>query len=250
MGARIADNLSRLENLFKLSSDALEQMINNFEDAMGQGQLVFVPFNGFARTKVMVDEAARLEPRVSTAFSHPQNQALFVSQHLMAKHLLNQVCAVGENVNALDLNNFTAVSAIIIVPPLTTLYNQTAQRLCSSGLLFELDLETYDQATLFRTAGKYVIKHSGFEETREQLLEVLEQVNSKPERLFVLVFDQAQFFGSPHGILDFPYYNEFLDAHNVVVLYVTATPYLFQTNCSFIDPSNEVYWSDVRSETG
>lgn len=250
VGARIADNLSRLENLFKLSSDALEQMINNFEDAMGQGQLVFVPFNGFARTKVMVDEAARLEPRVSTAFSHPQNQALFVSQHLMAKHLLNQVCAVGENVNALDLNNFTAVSAIIIVPPLTTLYNQTAQRLCSSGLLFELDLETYDQATLFRTAGKYVIKHSGFEETREQLLEVLEQVNSKPERLFVLVFDQAQFFGSPHGILDFPYYNEFLDAHNVVVLYVTATPYLFQTNCSFIDPSNEVYWSDVRSETG
>lgn len=250
VGARIADNLSRLEHLFKLSSDALEQMINNFEEAMGQGQLVFVPFNGFARTKVMVDEAARLEPRVSSASYQPQSQALFASQYLMAKQLLNQVCSIGENINSLDLNNFTAVSATIIVPPLTTLFNQTTQRLCNSGLLFELDLETADKAALFKTAAKYVIKHSGIEETQEQLLKLLEQVHSKPEVLFVIVFDQAQFFASPYGILDFPYYNEFLDAHNVLVLFVTATPYLFQTNCSFIDPNNEVYWSDVRSETG
>lgn len=252
VGARIADNLGRLEQLFKLSSDALEQMITNFEEAMGQGQLVFVPFNGFARTKVMADEAAGLEPRVAaaTTYHHIQNQTLFASQHLMAKQLLTQVCNIGENKNALDLNCFTAVSATIIVPPLTSLYNQTTQRLCSSGLLSELDLESADKAVLFKTAAKYVIKHNTMEESQEQLLKLLEQVHSKPETLFVLVFDQAQFFASPYGILDFPYYKEFLEAHNVVVLLVTATPYLFQTNCSFVDPNNEVYWSDVRSETG
>lgn len=250
VGARIADNLSRLEQLFKLSSDALEQMINNFEEAMGQGQLVFVPFNGYARTKVMVDEAMKLEPRVAsiTYHHHLQNQTLFASQHLMAKQLLAQVCSIGENINSLDLNSFTAVSATIIVPPLTTLYNQTMHRLCISGLLFELDLETADKAVLSKTAAKYVIKHSTMDETQEQLLKLLEQVQSKPEVLFVIVFDQAQFFASPYGILDFPFCKEFMEAHNVILLLVTATPYLFQTNCSFIDPNNEVYWSDVRSE--
>ena len=252
VGARIADNLSRLEQLFKLSSDALEQMINNFEEAMGQGQLVFVPFNGYARTKVMVDEAMKLEPRVAsiTYHHHLQNQTLFASQHLMAKQLLAQVCSIGENINSLDLNSFTAVSATIIVPPLTTLYNQTMHRLCISGLLFELDLETADKAVLSKTAARYVIKHSTMDETQEQLLKLLEQVQSKPEVLFVIVFDQAQFFASPYGILDFPFYKEFMEAHNVILLLVTATPYLFQTNCSFIDPNNEVYWSDVRSEAG
>ena len=252
VGARIADNLSRLEHLFKLSSDALEQMINNFEEAMGQGQLVFVPFNGFARTKVMADEAARLEPRApaATYMYQPQTQALYASQHLMAKLLLNQVCTIGENINSLDLNSFTAVAATIIVPPLTTLFNQTTQRLCNSGLLFDLGLEASDKTALFKTATKYVIKHSIMDETQEQLLHLLEQVQSKPEVLYVIVFDQAQFFANPCGILDFPYYKEFLEAHNVIVLYVTATPYLFQTNCSFIDPNNEVYWSDVRSESG
>lgn len=250
VGARIADNLNCLENLFKLSSDALEQMINNFEDSMGQGKLVFVPFNGFARTKVVADEASKLEPRVSSVSSHPPNETLFASQHLIAKHLLNQVCAIGENAISLDINNFTAVSAVIIVPPLTTLFNQTTQRLCNSGLLCELGLETSEDAALPCTAEKYVIKHSGIEETEDQLLKLLEKISNKPEVLFVFVFDQAQFFASPHGILDFPYYKEFLEAHNVLVLYVTSTPYLFQTNCSFIDPSNEIYWSDVKSETG
>lgn len=250
VGARIADNLTRLEHLFKLSSDALEQMISNFEEAMGQGQLVFVPFNGFARTKVMADEAERLEPRVASATYQPQNQGLFASQHLVAKQLLAQVCSIGENINSLDLNNFTAVSAAIIVPPLTTLFNQTTQRLCNSGLLFELDLETADKAALFKMASKYVIKHSTMDETQEQLFKLLEQVQNQPEVLFIIIFDQAQFFANPFGILDFPYYKEFLEAHNVIVLLVTATPYLFQTNCSFIDPNNEVYWADVRSESG
>lgn len=250
VGARIADNLSRLEQLFRLSTDALEQMSSNFEEAMGQGQFVFVPFNGFARTKVMADEAARLEPR-SPASTHPhQKQTLFASQHLMAKQLLAQVCSIGENVNSLDLNSFTAVSTAIIVPPLTTLYNQTTQRLCNSGLLAELDLETADKAGLFKTAAKYVIRHSGMDETQEDLLKLLQQVQSEPKVLFVVVFDQAQFYASPQGVLDLPYYKEFLEARNVIALFVTATPYLFQTNCSFIDPNNEVYWSDVRAETG
>ncbi|XP_078360674.1 GREB1-like protein isoform X2 [Oculina patagonica] len=249
VGARIADNLSRLEQLFKLSSDALEQMISNFEEAMGQGQLVFVPFNGFARTKVMTDEAARLEPRAAASSYPHQKQTLFASQHLMAKQLLAQVCAIGENITSLDLNSFTAVSTAIIVPPLTTLFNQTTQRLCKCGLLAELDLECPDKAGLCKTAAKYVIKHSGMDETQEELLKLLEQVQSQPKVLFVVVFDQAQFFASPQGVLDLPYYKEFLEARNVIALFVTATPYLFQTNCSFIDPNNEVYWSDVRTET-
>ena len=250
VGARIADNLSRLEQLFKLSSDALEQMIGNFEEAMGQGQFVFVPFNGFARTKVVADEASRLEPR-SPALAYPhQRDTLFASQHLMAKQLLAQVCAIGENINSLDLNSFTSVSTAIIVPPLTTLFNQTTQRLCKSGLLSELDLETADKAVLFKTAAKCVIKHSGMDETEEELLQLLKQVQSQAKVLFVVVFDQAQFYASPQGVLDLPYYKEFLEARNVIALFVTATPYLFQTNCSFIDPNNEVYWSDIRNETG
>lgn len=250
VGARIADNLSRLEQLFKLSSDALEQMISNFEEAMGQGQFVFVPFNGFARTKVMADEAARLEPRAPASIYPHQKQTLFASQHLIAKQLLALVCSIGENINSLDLNSFTSVSMAIIVPPLTTLFNQTIQGLCKAGLLAELDLETADKAALFKTAAKYVIKHSGMDETQEELLKLLELVQSQPRVLFVVVFDQAQFYASPYGILDLPYYKEFLEARNVITLFVTATPYLFQTNCSFIDPSNEVYWSDIRTESG
>lgn len=250
VGARIADNLGRLEQLFKLSSDALEQMISNFEEAMGQGQFVFVPFNGFARTKVMADEAARLEPRAPASIYPHQKQTLFASQHLIAKQLLAQVCSIGENINSLDLNGFTSVSAAIIVPPLTALFNQTAQRLCKAGLLAELDLETADKAASFNTAAKYVIKHSGMDETQEELLKLLELVQGQPRVLFVVVFDQAQFYASPHGVLDLPYYKEFLEARNVITLFVTATPYLFQTNCSFIDPSNEVYWSDIRTESG
>lgn len=249
VGARIVDNLSRLEQLFKLSSDALEQMIGNFEEAMGQGQFVFVPFNGFARTKVVAEEASKLEPRApASAYPH-QRDTLFTSQHLIAKQLLAQVCTIGENINSLDLNSFTAVSMAIIVPPLTTLFNQTTERLSKSGLLTELDLETVEIAALFKTASKYVIKHSGKDETEGELFELLKQVQSQPKVLFVVTFDQAQFYASPQGVLDLPYYKEFLEARNVIVLFVTATPYLFQTNCSFVDPNNEVYWSDIRNET-
>ncbi|KAJ7387532.1 hypothetical protein OS493_000863 [Desmophyllum pertusum] len=107
VGARIADNLSRLEQLFRLSTDALEQMSSNFEEAMGQGQFVFVPFNGFARTKVMADEGCEIGTSVSSVHSPTSKTTLFASQHLMAKQLLAQVCSIGENVNSLDLNSFT-----------------------------------------------------------------------------------------------------------------------------------------------
>ncbi|KAJ7387533.1 hypothetical protein OS493_000864 [Desmophyllum pertusum] len=64
------------------------------------------------------------------------------------------------------------------------------------------------------------------DETQEDLLKLLQQVQSEPK---------ASSMASPQGVLDLPYYKEFLEARN--------------TNCSFIDPNNEVYWSDVRAET-
>ena len=252
VGPRITDNLTRLEQLFKLSSDALEQLIGSYE-AMSQGQLVFFPFNGFARMKVMADEAAAVEPRtVNSAFQHHDRttQTLFASQHLMAKQLLAQVCSIGENLNALDLSSFTSVELAIIVPPLLTLCNQTTRRLWKSGLLSDLKLESTDEAASFNSASNYFIKIDGKDETRERLLKLHEKVQKYSTVLFVLILDQVQFYSSPQGVLDLPYYREFQEAHNVVMLFVTAVPYLFQTNCSFIDPNNEVYWLDIRSETG
>ena len=222
--------------------------MGGFEEAMGQGQLVFVPFNGFARMKVLTGEALSIEPKPSS-HAQPARRAglVYSTQHLMAKQLVARVCSIAENSRVLNLNHFTRVHVAIVVPPVTTLFNQTAQRLHQSGLLTDLGLEC--RLSSLQRACQAVITCDESADTRDKLLVLRERVRAQPATLLVLVFDQAQFYCSPRG-LDLACFQELLDAANVVPIYVTAAPYLFQTNQSFIAPENEVYWEESRNETG
>ena len=252
VGARITDNIAKLEQLFRLSSDALEQMVSNFEEVMGYGQLVYIPFNGFPRMKVLAEEAVKLEPKVHGSGKQYWKQnmlAIYATQNVMAKQLLTQVCTVAENSSILDLNLYSKVEIGIVVPCVTMLYNQTARRLAESGLLFDLGLESESSATQASTAKKYLIQHDS-EDSANKLKAFLDKIEKQSSTLFVLIFDQVQFYSGPRGVLDLPYYRSIMEANNIIPLFVTATPYLFQTNCSFIDPDNEVYWTETRPSTG
>lgn len=254
VGARITDNVAKLEQLFRLSSDALEQLVSSYEEAMcHDNKLVYVPFNGFARMKVLEEEALKQEPKVTmTSPQHygQKNNTVYSTQHYMAKQLVSQVCTIAENSSSLDINKFVKVDLVIIVPPVTTLFNQTVQRLADSGVLADLDLEDEKKATTFDVGLNYVIKHDDCDDTHDKLTRLLNNVQVQPSTLFILIFDQAQFYSRPRGVLDLPFYKELMEASNVVPLFVTSAPYLFQTNCSFIDPENEVYWTDSRSDSG
>ena len=248
VGARITDNLSKLDQIFRLSSDALEQLVSNFEEALGQGQLVFIPFNGFAHMKVLAGEAVTIDPKVSGNLYPARNAGvIFSTQHLMAKQLVSHVCSIAENSKTLDVNQFVRVDLAIVLPPVVTLVNQTVKRLHQSGLLTDLGLE--GKVGSIQKASQFVITCDETEETRDKLGMLLDRVQNQPKTLFVLIFDQAQFYSNPKG-LDLPYYEDFMEAPNVVPMFVTATPYLFQTNQSFIDPENEVYWTETRNEAG
>ena len=251
VGARITDNIAKLEQLFRLSSDALEQMVSNFEEVMGYGQLVYIPFNGFPRMKVLADEAVKLEPKVHSGKQYwkQNSSAIYAAQNLMAKQLMAQVCTIAENSSVLDLNLYSKVSVMIVVPPITTLFNQTARRLAESGLLSDLGLESESSATQVTTAKNYIIQHDS-EDSVDKLKAFLDKIEKQSSTLFVLIFDQVQFYSSPRGVLDLPYYRNIMEASNMIPLFITATPYLFQTNCSFIDPDNEVYWTETRSSAG
>lgn len=253
VGARITDNLAKLEQLFRLSSDALEQMVNSYEEAMGHAQLIFIPFNGFARMKVMEEEVLKMEPKVTmTSFQHygQKTNVVYSTQNQIAKQLVAQVCSIAENSNALDINKFIKIDLAVVVPPIATLFNQTIQKLANSGVLADLDLEEGKESSGFEASFNYVIKHDDSDTTQEKLAKFLKKVQTQPSTLFILIFDQAQFYSSPRGVLDLPFYKEFLEASNVIPLFVTSAPYLFQTNCSFIDPENEVYWADSKSDSG
>lgn len=252
VGARITDNIAKLEQLFRLSSDALEQMVSNFEEVMGYGQLVYIPFNGFPRMKVLAEEAVKLEPKVhgvGKQYWKQNHTAIYAAQNIMAKQLLTQVCNIAENSSILDLNLYNKVDVTVVVPCVTTLFNQTARRLAESGLLFDLGLESESSAAKFETAKKHIIQHDA-EDCVEKLKCFLEKIERQSSTLFVLIFDQAQFYSSPRGVLDLPYYRNIMEASNTIPLFVTATPYLFQTNCSFIDPDNEIYWTETRPSAG
>ncbi|EDO35176.1 predicted protein, partial [Nematostella vectensis] len=248
VGARITDNLTKLEQLFRLSSDALEQLVSNYEEVMNQAQLVYIPFNGYARMKIHSSEALTLEPKITQSSTHRLSKPFTVHavQSTMAKQLVSQVCSIADNSNVLAISEFVNVDFTIMVPPITTLYNQTVQRVAHSGILAELELEPGDAASKFETAQNFVIKHDDCEETQEKLTSLLKKVHTQPSTLFVMVFDQSQFYCNPRGVLDLPYYKEFQESCNVIMLFVTSAPYLFQSNRSFIDPGNEVYWSDSK----
>ncbi|KAK3709417.1 hypothetical protein QZH41_007131 [Actinostola sp. cb2023] len=253
VGARITDNVAKLEQLFRLSSDALEQLVSSYEEAMcHDGKLVYVPFNGFARMKVLEEEALKLEPKVTiTSFQHygQKNSIVYSTQNQIAKQLVSQVCSIAENSSSLDVNRFVKVDLVIIVPPITTLFNQTVQRLADSNVLADLELEDDKSAMSFEAGLNYVIKHDDDDDSQEKLSSFLKNVQLQPTTLFILIFDQAQFYSKPRGVLDLPFYKEFLEASNVIPLFVTSAPYLFQTNYSFIDPENEVYWTDSRTDS-
>ena len=58
-------------------------------------------------------------------------------------------------------------------------------------------------------------------------------------------------YSLPHGMPDvLPNLKEILGSTNVIPVFVTSVPYMFQTRKSFIDPDNEVYWTDSKQGTG
>ena len=81
---------------------------------------------------------------------------------------------------------------LIVVPPTITLFYLTVKRLCESGILTYLGLESEDSSDNYEVGGKYVITYSEWPDAVKIWNEFVQKTVTSPETLFLLIFDQAQ----------------------------------------------------------
>lgn len=244
------DDLVRLKKQFQLTTEVLRNLITAFDNK--RGNMVYVPFNAYSGMRISNTQAEEYSPTVAPMGAQPiHTKGVFPNQAAMAQQLITQLRNVAENPEVLDLPSFLKVDLLIVVPPTVTLYYLTVKRLCESGILNFLDLETEDSSKNIELGEKYVISYSDWPESVKIWNEFVRKSSTSPETLFLLIFDQAQRYSLPNGMPDvLPNLKEILGSTNVIPLFVTSVPYMFQTRKSFIDPDNEVYWTDSKQMPG
>ena len=246
----LQEDISRLEKQFKQTSDALSILTRAFENK--RDGKVYVPFNSYAGVRMADEEAAAFVPKVSPSSPSPSfTKGIFATQLAMAQQLLSQVGNMAENPGILELPSFARVELLIVVPHNISLYFQTVIRVAESGILVDLGLETEECTTDYSLAEKYVLTYSDWPNSVSKWYSFVKKVAKQAHSLFILIFDQAQSYCLPQGMPDvLPDLKEVFEATNVIPVFVTAVPYIFQTRQSFIDPDNEVYWTDARHLQG
>ncbi len=118
-------------------------------------------------------------------------------------------------------------------------------------ILVDLGLES-EESTLDHSIGeKYVLTYSDWNTSIRKWDVFVKRTAKQTHTLFLLIFDQAQSYCLPQGMPDvLPSLKEVFESTNVIPVFVTAVPYMFHTRQSFIDPDNEVYWTDARNISG
>lgn len=245
-----AESLKKLRSQFNQTDTALNHLMKIHE--INQGDSVFSPFNDFPGKKIASKQAKSTMPLQAPISAKPfHTKGVFANQAAMAHQLLKQLRIVAENPDILDLASFLRVDICIVVPPVTSLYYMTVKRLCESGILNFLGLESTDVSTNYEIGEKYVITYSDWTASINKWKKFVNDIQSRPDTLHVLIFDQAQRYSLPQGMPDvLPNLKEVFESVNVIPVFVTSVPYMFQTNKSFIDPDNEIYWTDTQQSSG
>ena len=243
-----AEGIRKLGSQFKETDDSLQMQLQAFSNSLN-GQC-FAPFYAYSQVRIPVEKALSLMPRNTTVCSNKAD-VTFANQSAMAQQLLSQLCNIAENTDVLELASFARVEILIVVPHNISLYHQTIKRVSESGILLELGLESESDADDLKVTENYVLTYSDWHCSLSKWEAFVKKVIKQSHTLFMLVFDQAQSYCLPQGMPDvLPNLKEVFESTNVIPLFVTAVPYMFQTRQSFIDPDNEVYWTDARSITG
>ena len=245
-----AESLKKLRNQFNQTDTALNRLIKIHESS--QGNKVFTPFNEFPGKKIDAKDAEVMIPTQAPSSAKPFHaKGVFANQAAMAHQLLKQLRNIAENPDILDLASFLHVDICIVTPPITSLYYMTIKRLCESGILNFLGLEQVDTTANLKLGEKYVITYSDWPESIEKWTKFVNDIKERPDTLHLLIFDQAQRYSLPQGMPDvLPNLKEVFESVNVIPVFVTSVPYMFQTNKSFIDPDNEIYWTDTQHGSG
>ena len=242
------DSIRRLGLQFKETDESLQMQLETFARSLNEH--CFAPFYAYAQTRLPVENAVALMPRKTVVFG-TKTDVTFSNQAAMAQQLLSQLCNIAENTDVLELASFARVEILIVVPHNISLYHQTVKRVADSGILIDLGLEAESEVRNLEVTEKYVLTYSDWERSISKWDAFVKRVNKQSHTLFMLVFDQAQSYCLPQGMPDvLPNLKEVFESTNVIPLFVTAVPYIFQTRQSFIDPDNEVYWTDTRPITG
>ena len=242
------DNIRRLGLQFKETDESLQMQLQAFADSL-KGHC-FAPFYAYAQARIPVEKAMELMPRNVILFG-TRTDVTFSNQAAMAQQLLSQLCNIAENTDVLELASFARVELLIVVPHNMSLYHQTVKRVSESRILVDLGLESESEVSDLEVTEKYVLTYSDWECSINKWEAFVKRVNKQSHTLFMLVFDQAQSYCLPQGMPDvLPSLKEVFESTNVIPLFVTAVPYMFQTRQSFIDPDNEVYWTDTRPISG
>ena len=244
------DDIKRLNRQFQQTSDALSSLITMYEEA--RDGMFYIPFNAYAGMRVCNSRAIEHKPAVAPISAEPPHtKGIFANQAAMAHQLLSQLRNIADNPEILDLASYLKVEILIVVPPTYSLYHQTIKRLCESGLLNDLGLEVEDTVINYDVGSRYVITYSDWPESVSRWNAFVKSTQNSQDTLFLLIFDQAQRYGLPQGMPDvLPNLKEIFESTNVIPVFVTSVPYMFQSRKSFIDPDNEVYWTDARQSAG
>lgn len=242
------EGIRKLGLQFKETEDSLLMQLQTFNDSLNGH--CFAPFYAYSQIRIPVDKAISLTPRTASMCG-PRTNVTFANQAAMAQQLLSQLCNIAENTDVLELASFARVEVLIVVPHNISLYHQTIKRVSESGILVDLGLESETSVNDFEVGEKYVLTYSDWQKSISKWEAFVRRVMKQTHTLFMLVFDQSQSYCLPQGMPDvLPSLKEVFESTNVIPLFVTAAPYMFQTRQSFIDPDNEVYWTDARPMSG
>lgn len=247
----ITGKVSFLASHFKNTSmgDDLDKLLEKIQRKRGDN--VVIPFNGDVKECVSSPEAASMIPTQSRGCSTDGFQ-ICQSQLIVARKLLSQVCAIADSGSqCLDLGRFSKVDFLIVVPGSEVLVQQTLQRIRLSEVLTDLGLE--ESACANQRADKYVLRLDG--DVQAKFDAFMRKVKQNPYTLFVLIHDNSHVdltsalsgtlpHGDPSQGLSDRIINscEVQEALNLIVLQVSAFPYVLQTQQSKISSSNEVHW--------
>eukprot|EP00795_Rhopilema_esculentum_P007430 gene7430-13192_t len=242
------EDLKKLVLQFKQTEDALNMHLKAFSKNLGSQ--CFAPYYAYAQVRVSADNA-RVSTPTKGDFRAVNTKFIFANQAAMAEQLLSQLCNIADNTDILELPSFARVELLIVVPHNMSLYHQTIKRLCESGILLDLGLENEEASDDHEVGEKYVLTYSDWQASLKKWEAFVKKVMRQSHTLFMLVFDQSQSYCLPQGMPDvLPSLKEVFESINVIPLFVTAVPYIFQSRQSFIDPDNEVYWTDARNIAG
>lgn len=244
------ESMQKLQSQFNQTDGALNKLLNIYESSLRSK--VHTPFNAYSGTRIDLEEGKKQMPKFAPSSAQLfKARDVFSNQAAMAHQLLKQLRNVAENPDILDLASFLRVEIRIVVPATDSLYHMTIKRLCESGVLFHLGLETESVFKNYQLGEKYVIMYTDWSESICKWNKFVESAQSNQDTLHILIFDQAQRYSLPQGMPDvLPNLKEIFESVNVIPVFVTSVPYIFQTNRSFIDPDNEVYWTDTQQGSG